>query len=121
MEKATIAGYGPADLIEQLEKAEWESLDGGGRNFFAIGLAGYCLTEPRDNLCNIKYRATVKNMDSGKEFSVEGFCFQSALLEFSLDPQEKEDSSPNQFAGHRLLKEQQDGQASYSVTLEIIG
>lgn len=122
MAKARISGYGPPDLIDQLKEMRWLPCSSEARNFDGVGLGGYYLTKPRDEMRSVEYRLIVKDENSGKEFSIEGFSFPAAILGFAVNLQEEKAFKPNEFAfaGHRLSKKQQDGQAFYSVTLEII-
>lgn len=71
----TFKFFGPAGLIELLKVGTWDEVG----NFPALGLGGYCLTRPEDDLCSVKYAVTVED-EVGNSFSTDGYCFPTMLM-----------------------------------------
>jgi len=124
MDSTVITGYGVPDLIEQLEKEEWTPFGSNGHNFKAISLGGYCFTDKINELCNVRHKLTIKNIDSRKEFSIEGFSFKSIFFIFSVSVNAKDDMGPffpSKFAGHVLSENKKNtDNAFYTVKLEVL-
>ena len=78
MRSIVMEGYSPRDLIENLRKAPWISVI-GGKNFIGIDLGAFALTDTPDVHCPTKYRITVRQIPTGSQFQVEGFCCQDLL------------------------------------------
>ncbi|NQU99988.1 MAG: hypothetical protein HQ538_04570 [Parcubacteria group bacterium] len=124
MDNIIITGYGAPDLIKQLKKEEWTPFGSNGRNFKAISLGGYCLTDTINELCNVRHRLTINNIDSKEKFFIEGFSFKSILFSFSASVNAKDGMGPffpSKFAGHVLSENKKNTDNTfYTIKLEVL-
>lgn len=87
--KVTIEGYGPWDLINRVENNAVWTCSGQGINFTIIAFGSMVLTLPADALCPTKYRITFLSFPNGRGFQVEGFqiaSFCANILASMKDP-----------------------------------
>ena len=73
--KKVLNCFGPADVVSRLQAKKWSACFPDGENFHGIGLAGYCLCRPADNLCPLPITIVVRKKDTGESFLIGGFCF----------------------------------------------
>ncbi|MBI3046349.1 MAG: hypothetical protein HYY86_02315 [Candidatus Harrisonbacteria bacterium] len=92
-------GYAPNDLISKLKKAGWDYVG----NFTGMGLGGCALVNSPDDLCTIKYCITVLDVQSRKIFTIEGYGFDSLLIDAGTEVEKK-----NKFGGYHLTKKPKD-------------
>lgn len=117
MPNRKINFFGPADLIPRLYQAKWEPCVPEGRNFSAIGLAGYCLTDTPDKLCPSHYIVIITKKGTDESFSVEGFSFSTLFKGM--------DNGPPAWKANKILDKElatsADGENQQEYELEVDG
>jgi hypothetical protein len=80
-EKTTRKCYGPRGLVERFEKCPWIRWDKPGTSFEGFEFDGNRLHDEAFTV-KAKCQITVKDLRTGDEFPVEGFCCPNLLAIF---------------------------------------
>lgn len=108
-----IKFFGTVNLIERLSRAKWMACSGGGLNFDAINLGGYCLTKPADDLCSTPYKVKIESKN-GDSFVVQGFGFRGIPYAVVLGPPIYE---KNEILGEVLMQDPEENLIEYTLSI----
>lgn len=117
-EKTVQKCYGPKDLIEKLEECPWiRWIKPGRKGFESFEFDGNRLRN-EDSVVKSKCQIKVRDIKTGDEFSIEGFCCPSVLKIFFFSEAEER---LMQLAGYYMSpKLTGTNTNSYEVSLEVI-